>query len=170
MDKKLILDACCGGRMFWFEKNNPNTLYIDIRSLPAGTLNRTPKFEIQPDIIMDFRKLNFPDKSFKLVVFDPPHLKSLDLNSWIAAKYGTLNPKTWRDDIRQGFNECWRVLEDYGILIFKWSKSHDNRPKRDISLQEILKILPAKPLFGHSSGNKLNTIWMAFMKIPGGPQ
>lgn len=156
--------------MFWFEKKHPNTTYIDIRSMPAGTLENTPSFEIQPDIIMDFRKLNFPDKSFRLVVFYPPHLKSLESNSWIAAKYGTLNPKTWHNDIQQGFNECWRVLEDYGVLIFKWSKSHDNRPKRDISLSEILKLLPARPLFGHSSGSKMNTIWLCFMKIPGGPQ
>lgn len=26
-----ILDACCGGRMFYFEKNHPNVLYIDRR-------------------------------------------------------------------------------------------------------------------------------------------
>ena len=28
-----ILDACCGGRMFYFEKNHPNVLYIDRRRL-----------------------------------------------------------------------------------------------------------------------------------------
>lgn len=29
---KIILDACCGSRMFWFDKHNPNTLFIDKRS------------------------------------------------------------------------------------------------------------------------------------------
>ena len=24
---KKILDACCGGRMFWFDKKHPNVLY-----------------------------------------------------------------------------------------------------------------------------------------------
>lgn len=165
-EDKFILDACCGGRMFWFDKKHPKTLYVDIRKLPAGMIESSPKFEVNPDKVMDFRKLDLPDKSFKLVVWDPPHLKSLDLNSWIAAKYGVLDPKTWRTDILQGFNECWRVLEDYGVLIFKWSISHDNRPKRDVSIAQILELLPVKPLFGHPSGSKMNTVWMCFMKIP----
>lgn len=28
---KIILDACCGSRMFWFDKKNPLTLFVDIR-------------------------------------------------------------------------------------------------------------------------------------------
>lgn len=31
MKEKLILDACCGGRMFWFNKKHPNALYVDQR-------------------------------------------------------------------------------------------------------------------------------------------
>ena len=26
-----ILDACCGSKMFWFDKNNQDTTYMDIR-------------------------------------------------------------------------------------------------------------------------------------------
>lgn len=166
MKDKFILDACCSGRMFWFDKKQKNTLYVDNRVVPAGAQKDSPNFSIQPDKVMDFRKLDILDKSFKLVVFDPPHLKSLDKNSWIALKYGTLDPLTWKEDILKGFSECWRVLEDYGTLIFKWSKSHDNRPKRDITLAELLKLLPVRPLFGHPSGSKMNTIWLCFMKIP----
>ena len=29
---KLILDACCGSRMFWFDKYNPLALFVDKRS------------------------------------------------------------------------------------------------------------------------------------------
>lgn len=165
MKDKFILDACCSGRMFWFNKEHPNALYCDIRELQKGTIKTSPNFEIKPDKIIDFRQMDFPDKSFKLVVFDPPHLKSLESNSWVAVKYGTLNPKTWKEDILKGFNECWRVLDDYGILIFKWSKSHDNRRRRDVSIENLLKILPQQPLFGHPSGSKINTIWFCFMKI-----
>ena len=32
MEDKKILDACCGSRMFWFDKNNPDVLFIDKRS------------------------------------------------------------------------------------------------------------------------------------------
>lgn len=30
--KNKILDACCGSRMFWFDKNNPNVLFMDKRN------------------------------------------------------------------------------------------------------------------------------------------
>jgi len=79
------------------------------------------KINVDPDIIADFRKLPFPDKSFKLIVFDPPHLKRLGQNSWMAKKYGVLDKDTWKEDLRKGFSECWRVLAIHGSLIFKWS-------------------------------------------------
>ena len=28
---KKILDVCCGGRSFWYDKKNENTIYMDIR-------------------------------------------------------------------------------------------------------------------------------------------
>ena len=31
MDNKPILDACCGGKMFYFDKNDPRVLFQDIR-------------------------------------------------------------------------------------------------------------------------------------------
>ena len=30
-EAKIILDACCGSRMFWFDKENPLVLFTDIR-------------------------------------------------------------------------------------------------------------------------------------------
>lgn len=30
---KYILDACCGSRMFWFDKSNKNTVFMDNRVL-----------------------------------------------------------------------------------------------------------------------------------------
>lgn len=67
MEKK-ILDACCGSRMFWFDKKNPNVLFMDKR---AETL----------------------------------------------------------------------------------------------SAKDVLKVIPYKPLFGHTTGRQSKTIWMCFMKI-----
>lgn len=160
MNDKFILDACCGGRMFWFNKNNPAALFIDKRKLPKGSIEDRPNFCIDPDIIMDFRKLEFPDKSFKLVVFDPPHLKSLGSNSWMAKKYGVLESL---DDLKKGFKECWRVLEDYGVLIFKWSTETE---KRSNTVKEIIELFGKEPLFGHTTGSKSHTHWMCFMKFP----
>lgn len=159
MDDKFILDACCGGRCFWFNKHHPNTLYIDIRKEERGISKLRPNFEVNPDIIMDFTKMNFPDKKFKLVVWDPPHLISLGFNSEINKKYGGLNPDNWEYTLKKGFSECWRVLEDYGILIVKWNE-------QKIKLDKLLSLFTAEPLFGHTTGSKSKTKWLSFMKIP----
>lgn len=154
-DKK-ILDACCGSRMMWFDKENPLVVFNDIRK-EEHILCDGRVLKIKPDTQHDFRNLAFEDDSFKLVVFDPPHLNKLGQNTWMAKKYGTLG-FTWQADIKEGFNECMRVLEPFGILIFKWNEIQ-------IKLNDLLSILPQKPLFGHTSGKHGRTIWMAFMKI-----
>ena len=159
MKKKFILDACSGGRMFWFNKKHPSTIYIDTRRESKGFFKQRPNFEIQPDQVMDFRNLNFPDRYFKLVVFDPPHCLRNGMNSVMGKRYGTLNKKTWTGDLSQGFKECWRVLEDYGVLIFKWNET-------DISNKKVLQLFPETPLFGHPTGSKAQTKWFCFMKIP----
>lgn len=152
---KEILDVCCGSKMMWFDKNNPNVIFCDIRE-EEHILCDGRKLEIKPNVVMDFRKLQFADEAFSLVVFDPPHLKHLGKNSWMAKKFGKLN-ENWRDDLEQGFNECWRVLKINGVLIFKWSE-------KDIKLKELLNIFNKQPLFGHTTNNKSQTIWICFMK------
>ena len=71
-----ILDACCGSRMFWYERNEPHTTYMDIRKEILTCKDRGLKreIEIKPDIVADFRDMPFADATFDLVVFDPPHL------------------------------------------------------------------------------------------------
>ena len=151
---KKILDACCGSRMFWFDREHENVLFMDNREL-EDILCDGRKLEIKPDIIGDFRKMVFPDESFQLVVFDPPHLIRAGEKSWIAKKYGKLNPETWQEDFRKGFSECFRVLKNDGILIFKWNEDQ-------IKLGEILKLSEYKPLFGN---RRSKTHWIVFMKI-----
>lgn len=157
---KFILDACCGAKCFWFDKNQTNTVYIDKRKEKKGFLAFRPNREISPDIVMDNRKMSFKDNSFKLVVFDPPHIIGKQGNKDMTnASYGVLDRKSWKDDIKKGFDECWRVLEDYGILVFKWSEV-------SIKHKEVLEVLNKEPLFGHPVRNKNKTHWFCFMKIP----
>lgn len=113
---KKILDACCGSKMFWFDKENENTVFMDNRYY-EDTLCDGRTLKINPDIIADFRHMPFENESFYFVVFDPPHLLKAGENSWLAKKYGKLKLDTWKDDIRQGFNECMRVLKQNGTLI-----------------------------------------------------
>lgn len=153
--KKEVLDVCCGSKMFWFNKKDKRVLFTDIRK-EEHILCDGRKLEIKPDLLMDFRNLKFTDKSFKLIVFDPPHLQKLGKKSWMAKKYGILS-KDWRNDLSRGFKECWRVLEDGGVLIFKWNE-------RDVKVKEILELFGEKPLFGHTTGRSGKTKWMCFMK------
>lgn len=147
-----ILDACCGSKMFWFDKENKDVLYMDNRQFnevlcDGRTLN------INPDVIADFRNMPFDDNSFYLVVFDPPHLLKAGENSWLAKKYGLLD-ELWQFDIKQGFEECMRVLKPNGTLIFKWNEDQ-------VPLKEVLQAIDYRPLFGN---RRSKTHWLVFMK------
>lgn len=153
MDKeKYILDACCGSRMFWFDRTHKNTIYMDNRQID-DTLCDGRKLIVSPDIVADFREMPFDDNTFNLVVFDPPHLLKIGETAWMAKKYGKLSA-TWREDLKQGFDECMRVLNPRGVLVFKWSE-------QQIKLSEILKLIPYKPLFGDK---RAKTHWLVFIK------
>ena len=145
-----ILDPCCGSKMMWFDRQNPNVVYGDIRK-EEHTLCDGRSLVIEPDVMMDFRNMPFNDGQFTLVVFDPPHLVKAGKQSWLAAKYGKLS-EDWREDIRKGFAECFRVLSNGGVLIFKWNETQ-------IKVSELLELTDQKPLFGHISGKDYFEFW-----------
>ncbi len=152
---KPILDPCCGSRMFWFDKNNPDVVFGDIRE-ESHTLCDGRSLSISPDYKMDFRNIPFEDASFYLVVFDPPHILRGGKSSWIVKKYGLLSDN-WQQDIKKGFDECMRVLKPNGTLIFKWNETQ-------VSTSEIIRIFGQQPLFGHKSGKRMGTHWLTFFK------
>jgi hypothetical protein len=106
---------------------------------------------------MDFRAIPYPDETFQMVVFDPPHRIKLTAESDFIKKYGQLDKDTWREDLAQGFTECFRVLKTNGTLVFKWSEV-------SIKLSEILKLTDRKPILGHPSGKRMGTHWVLFLK------
>ena len=89
---KKILDACCGSRMFWFDRENPNVIFADNREI--------------------------------------------------------------KTTLCDGFDECMRVLEPDGVLVFKWNEDQ-------IKLNDVLKEFVKKPLLGDQRGK---TRWILFMK------
>ena len=155
---KYILDVCCGPRMMWFDKHHKNTIYLDQRIEHKGFLPDRLNREVVPDIVADFRCLPFKDNSFKLVVMDPPHIHSSGPMFRMTMTFGKLEKDTWGADIRKGVEECFRVLEPFGILIFKWNETQIKR-------EAVLNAIGKQPLFGHPVLSKVPTHWFCFMKI-----
>ena len=160
---KFILDACCGMKYMWMNKNHPNTIYMDIRKEEKGFNKNRPYDNVSPDIVGDFTNLpeEIKAKRFKLIVWDVPHFKARKLTGNLLKCYGGLNPETWQSDLKKGFTELWNVLEDYGILLFKFSDYH-------IKFKEVIGLFPVNPLFYNitNTSGKSDTKWFCFMKIP----
>jgi len=156
-----VLDACCGSRMFWFDRKDSRAVFVDKRKerhilTDSSSRGGVRELVIDPDHLADFTDLPFPDNTFALVVFDPPHFERNGENSWVGLKYGTLKGD-WKEMLKAGFAECFRVLRPEGTLIFKWCDSEH-------PLSKILELTPKKPLFGHRSGKQQKTHWVAFLK------
>jgi SAM-dependent methyltransferase len=159
--KTPVLDACCGSRMFWFNRNDPRVTFMDKRSEQHTLKDSSSKggsrtLIIDPDIQADFTALPFADGSFSLVVFDPPHLVKNGATGWLAKKYGKLEGD-WQQEIADGFKECFRVLTDNGVLVFKWNET-------DIPVSKILACTKASPLFGNRCGKSSQSHWIVFIK------
>lgn len=163
MKNKHILDATCGSRTIWFQKNCPEAVYMDCREEHDTVIWKSTKTDsvrrlnVEPDVLADFTNIPFPADTFNLVVFDPPHLKQVGENTWLKKKYGKL-PEKWEELIHDGFWECMRVLKPYGTLIFKWSEVQ-------IPTRKVIDAIGLEPLFGHRSGKAMNTHWLCYMKL-----
>lgn len=162
-----ILDACCGGRMWWWDKEHPLAVYMDKREAPKGSVGEVsgrpewnPNWSCEPSVVGDFREMPFDDGAFHLVVFDPPHVvrEKQPPEGINGLKYGALPPETEQDDLRRGFAECWRVLAPGGTLVFKWAGP----------LDRVEPHFPATPIVGSRNaprGSKgLGTRWLIFYK------
>ena len=167
VEQAFILDMTCGARSIWFDKNEPHTVYCDIRketfegdfgkALTQDAKKIHRRLNIDPDIVCSFTNLPFESDTFRLVVWDPPHIEKLSKDSWLRKAYGSLDGD-WQPMMRKGFEEAMRVLKPGGVLILKWSDI-------SISTRDIIKVIGHTPLFGHRSGKKMNTHWMCYMKF-----
>ena len=157
---KKVVDVCCGPKGMWFDKKDNRALFIDKRNekhidiYPCGTKTNI----IQPDVVGDFRNIKLPNEFCYHVVFDPPHILHGERKKipQIIKKYGSLQGD-WQKMLKEGFIECFRILKPNGTLIFKWNET-------EITVKQILKLTDKKPLYGHKSGKKMNTHWIAFIK------
>lgn len=156
-----ILDACCGSKMFWFDRNDKRAVFMDSRKEKFMLKDKSSKggarsLVICPDVVADFTSMPFDDSSFYTVIFDPPHFKRNGETGWMAKKYGTL-ADNWPDVLRAGFKECFRVLQPHGTLVFKWNEN-------EIPIGTILKLTSEKPIIGQRGGKNFQTHWVVFTK------
>lgn len=156
-----VLDVCCGSRMFWLDRNNRRAVFVDTRqeNHSLKDVSSTGGFRelvISPDIVADFTALPFQTDHFSIVVFDPPHLVRNGRSGWLAKKYGKLEGD-WKEMIRRGFAECFRVLKPEGTLVFKWNE-------HEIPTSQILALTPERPLIWQRCGKQSKTHWMVFIK------
>lgn len=150
----------------WFDKQDARALFVDRREedheKPRKCRETVTRIEIKPDVLADFTSLPFPDEAFYHVVMDPPHYTERNAGKGhILKHYGCLFPG-WQEMLTEGFRECFRVLKPGGTFIFKWCE-------HEIPLREILALTPEKPLYGHRTGSREKTHWVAFIKHPSAP-
>lgn len=151
-----VLDVCCGGRLFYYEPDARIVTFMDKRR-GEFKVGEGREIKVFPDMLGDFTRLPWVDGGkffgFSLVVFDPPHLIKAGPKSFMRAKYGVIG-KEWKEKITKGFEECFRVMRQNGVLVFKWSTV-------DIPMEEVLRCSPYKPLLGDKRGH---TRWIIFIK------
>ena len=163
-DEAFMIDLCCGGRHWLFDKDPEDCLFMDIRSVRKGTIELQPNWSVDPDLIGSYTDIPFDDSTFRYVFWDIPH--AIKLSGIIGMKYGQLG-ESWRSDIEQGFREIHRILEHRGALIFKFADT-------SISHKEIMKCLPIdeiglKPILGTPTKKGVNnTLFWFFVNYKEG--
>ena len=126
----------------WANKDDVRILGMDVREEVVSMVDRGSirTLGVHPHVLGDFRRMPFADGAFAQVMFDPPHLLNAWERGWLRKKYGVLNKETWREDLRRGFQECWRVLAPLGTLVYKWNTCQ-------VALAEVSPMFPDEPTF-----------------------
>ncbi len=143
----------------WFDKQDSAAVFLDKRR------------EVEPDVVAVWQALPFPDGSFQVVNWDPPHMvyRVEGKPSFMTTRFGLLERETWPRDLKLAFEELMRVLVPGGVLLLKWNDNH-------IRAKRLLALFPVKPKFGSQVGGsrgfrhkgsaepRSTTSWFCFVK------
>lgn len=123
--------------MFYFNKNDPRVTFMDIREVKT-TLCDGRKFEVSPDIVGDFTNIQFPDNSFRMVVFNPPPNPTKVTDARSGGYISRFGHECWELDalepkvITQLIENEVTALIDYDL--FNAVAAQENRDKANIQL------------------------------------
>ena len=187
------LDATAGNRHIWDAKFDPRITFMDME----------PELEIPPDILGDNTNTGLKPKSVRTCFYDPPHSwgatsgiyilknheeskaywKKYDRPAYVRKTpgyYGLDKYKTKQDllnHIGKAQNEFYRIVEDLGMLWFKWCET--KIPIKEvlalfINWEVMMKIRCEHPFHGlgkREAGYKPpQTYWIMLMKKQGPTQ
>lgn len=164
-----ILDATCGMKGIWYQKNHPFVTFMDKRKGQFDMKVDNPNIsfkarritKVMPDVISEWKDTPFPDNYFDMVIFDPPHL-ILERGKKMPAlvnRYGCLYKDDYKKVLKEGIKKLFDVLKPEGIFIFKWCEN-------SAKTEDIIKLFPYKPMFGSNTKSKGHTanFWILFIK------
>ena len=88
LDETFMIDLCCGGRHWLYDKDPDDLLCMDIRSVEKGAISLQPNWNVTPDIVGDYTEMKdmFNDSSFRYAFWDIPH--AINLKGIMGMKYG----------------------------------------------------------------------------------
>ena len=163
-----ILDATCGFKGIWYQKNHPFVTFMDCRKgifdgkTDKQTFKNRRVVKINPDVVSEWKDAPFPDDYFDMIVFDPPHLITKNRNaklSQLQKQYGVMYEDTWKHIMKEGIDNLFKKLKPEGIFILKWCENN----KR---IDEVIRLFPYRPLFGSNTKSKGYTAnyWIVFLK------
>jgi SAM-dependent methyltransferase len=156
-----ILDATCGERSIWFQKNHPFVIYMDMRKGKFDTKTGNTKkshgvVKINPDVQSEWKDAPFPDNYFDMIIFDPPHMIKNSDGS-LDMRYGKLSPNNWNIVLKEGIEKLFNILKPEGVFILKWAECSKK-------VDDVLKLFPYPPLFGTRTGLNNKNLWILFLK------
>lgn len=140
-------------------------VFMDIRHGPFSTGKRRGKpeiIEIDPDKLGCITKIPWPDNTFSMVLFDPPHDK-WGKSSFMRVLYGSWNNEMFVHKVGPANQEFYRVLKPGGFLFVK-IQDNKQRDKQLVELLSNFKLLlkiHQAPLSGRT---KNKTYWMLFVR------
>ena len=164
-EKMKILDATCGFRGIWYQKNHPFVTYMDKRKeviLSNHKYQKKRTYKINPNVISEWKNAPFENNYFDLIVFDPPHLiinRDKPILSTMDKQYGNLYKDNWKQELKQGVKKLFEILKPNGVFILKWCEN-------SVKVDEVFKLFPYKPLFGSNTKGRGHTanFWVLFIK------